>query len=91
MDQMVHFGPFWPEEVHFGPFRSANRTLAIPEFGGASSDASRSLFAQTIQADGILPEIILWPIQPGSFWLRQQSCNRDYVETSFPRRWSQAK
>ena len=24
-------GPFWPEEVHFGPFRSANRTLAIPE------------------------------------------------------------
>ena len=28
---MVHFGPCWPEEVHFGPFRSANRTLAIPE------------------------------------------------------------
>ena len=28
---MAHFGPFWPEEVHFGPFRSANRTLAIPE------------------------------------------------------------
>ena len=29
---MVHCGPFWPEEVHhFGPFRSANRTLAIPE------------------------------------------------------------
>ena len=28
---MVHFGPFWPEEVHFGPFMSANRTLAIPE------------------------------------------------------------
>ena len=28
---MVHFGPFWLEEVHFGPFRSANRTLAIPE------------------------------------------------------------
>ena len=26
-------GRFWPEEVHFGPFRSANRTLAIPEFG----------------------------------------------------------
>ena len=25
-------GPFWPEEVHFGPFRSANRTLAIPDF-----------------------------------------------------------
>ena len=24
-------GPFWPEEVHSGPFRSANRTLAIPE------------------------------------------------------------
>ena len=30
--KMVHFGQFWPEEVHFGPFRSANRTLAIPEF-----------------------------------------------------------
>ena len=28
---MVHFGPFWPEEVHFGLFRSANRTLATPE------------------------------------------------------------
>ena len=28
---MVHLGPFWPEEVHFGPFRSANRTLAIPD------------------------------------------------------------
>ena len=28
---MVHFGQFWPEEVHFGPFRSANRTLAVPE------------------------------------------------------------
>ena len=27
----VHFGPFWHGEVHFGPFRSANRTLAIPE------------------------------------------------------------
>ena len=24
-------GPFWPVEVHFGPFRSANRTLAIPD------------------------------------------------------------
>ena len=24
-------GPLWPEEVHFGPFRSANRTLAIPD------------------------------------------------------------
>ena len=24
-------GPFWPKEVQFGPFRSANRTLAIPE------------------------------------------------------------
>ena len=23
--------PFWPKEVHFGPFRSANRTLAMPE------------------------------------------------------------
>ena len=29
---LVHFGPFWLEEVHFGPFRSANRTLAVPEF-----------------------------------------------------------
>ena len=28
----VHFGPFWPKEVHFGPFRSANRTLATPEY-----------------------------------------------------------
>ena len=28
---MVHFGPFWPEEVHLVPLRSANRTLAIPE------------------------------------------------------------
>ena len=30
MDQNV---PFWPEEVYFGPFRSANRSLAIPDQG----------------------------------------------------------
>ena len=30
--KMVHFGLFWPEEDHFGPFRSANRTLATPDF-----------------------------------------------------------
>ena len=30
---MDHFGPFWLAGVHFGPFRSANRTLAIPEIG----------------------------------------------------------
>ena len=31
--KMDQHGPFWPEEAaaHFGPFRSANRTLAIPE------------------------------------------------------------
>ena len=29
---MDHFGQFWPEEIHFGPFRSANRTLAIPDY-----------------------------------------------------------
>ena len=29
---MVHLGPFWPDEVHFGPFRSANRTLATPDY-----------------------------------------------------------
>ena len=29
---LIHLGPSWPEEVNFGPFRSANRTLAIPEF-----------------------------------------------------------
>ena len=29
--KLVHFGPFWPEEAHFGPFRSANRTLSIPD------------------------------------------------------------
>ena len=28
---MEQNGPFWPAEVHFGPFRSANRTLAIPD------------------------------------------------------------
>ena len=26
------FGQFWPQEVHVGPFRSANRTLAIPNY-----------------------------------------------------------
>ena len=39
---MVRFGPFWPEEVHFGPFRSANRTLAIPD---KSRDSIRSIRA----------------------------------------------
>ena len=29
--KMDQNGPFWPEEVHFGPFRSANRTLVIPD------------------------------------------------------------
>ena len=29
---MDHLSQFWPKEVHFGPFRSANRTLAIPEY-----------------------------------------------------------
>ena len=29
---MVYFGPFWPKEVYLGSFRSANRTLATPEF-----------------------------------------------------------
>ena len=29
--KMDQIGPLWPKEVHFGPFRSANRTLAIPE------------------------------------------------------------
>ena len=30
--KMLHFGAFWPEGAHFGPFRSANRTLAIPDY-----------------------------------------------------------
>ena len=30
--EMDHFGPFWPKVVYCGPFRSANRTLAMPEF-----------------------------------------------------------
>ena len=33
---IIHFGPFWPEEIHFGPFRSANRSLAIPDFDNPS-------------------------------------------------------
>ena len=31
--KMDQNGPFWPEEVHFGPPKSANHTLAIPDFG----------------------------------------------------------
>ena len=31
--------PFWPEDVHFGPFRSANRTLAIPEKMSVCNDS----------------------------------------------------
>ena len=42
--KMVHVGPFWPEEVHFGPFRSANRTLAIPEFNLAVILTMQSFF-----------------------------------------------
>ena len=38
---MVHFGPFWPEEVHFGPFRSGNRTLVIPESNWGSHCQAR--------------------------------------------------
>ena len=36
-------GPFWPEEVHFGPFRSANRTLAIPEGRPQQSEEGKIL------------------------------------------------
>ena len=45
---MVHFGPFWPEEVHFGPFRSANRTLAIPDFGVGLPESLLSHFGVTL-------------------------------------------
>ena len=46
--KMVHFGLFWPEEVHFGPFRSANRTLAIPDWnrlGKQTFEPLTSLFS----------------------------------------------
>ena len=42
---MDHFGPFWPKELHFGPFRSANRTLAIPD-----CDRLRLLIASDLTA-----------------------------------------
>ena len=38
------------------------------------------MFAQTIQAGWILPEIILWPIQAGCLRLQQHSCSRDYMD-----------
>ena len=41
---MDHFGPFWPEEAHFGPFRSANRTLAIPETYLKIASESKDVF-----------------------------------------------
>ena len=41
---MVHFGPFWPQDVHFGPLKSANRTLAIPEFKGSTESRFPSRF-----------------------------------------------
>ena len=40
---MDHFGPFWPKEVHFGPFRSANRTLGIPELPSDKNDCESAI------------------------------------------------
>ena len=42
---MVHFGPFSPEEGHFGPFRSANRTLAIPEIRCSDENSENDEYA----------------------------------------------
>ena len=41
--KMVHFGPFRPEEVHLVPFRSANRTLAIPDLKKCETSAETIL------------------------------------------------
>ena len=40
--KMDQNGPFWSEEVHFVPFRSANRTLAIPEQPSSKDSRSRT-------------------------------------------------
>ena len=49
----VHFGQFWPQEVHFGPFRSANRTLAIPEFY-SNFEKTDSLTKFLVSSAGVL-------------------------------------
>ena len=40
-------GPFWAEEVYFGPFRSANRTLVIPEYRAMLPEAPAILFLRS--------------------------------------------
>ena len=46
--KMAHFGPLWLKDVHFGPFRSANRTLAIPEERvGEKEVFEKTVFEQT--------------------------------------------
>ena len=47
---MVHFGPFWSEEVHFGPFRSAKGTLAIPDL----TRVHRKFFSSKCFLEGFL-------------------------------------
>ena len=54
---MVHCGPFWPIEVQFGPFRSANRTLATPEYCDANGRRA------PIQMAGVLT---IFPFAQGS-------------------------
>ena len=42
-------GPFWSEEVHFGPFRSANRSLAIPDFPQEKKKRENSTDSQKLR------------------------------------------
>ena len=78
--KMVHFGPFWPEEVHFGPFRSANRTLAIPDFYGDIAQLSRDMLQNAYCNDSIAVSRDMGPLlerpcasqEGGSMLLRRE-------------------
>ena len=56
--KMVHFGPLWPVEVYFGPFRSANRTLAIPEFLSATRSRMEILTKENLVGAKIVPTAV---------------------------------
>ena len=56
--KMVHFGPFWPEEVYFGPSRSANRTQSLWPFLNKEcphKERNRGKQFETIRLCNVIP------------------------------------
>ena len=75
--KMVHFGPFWPDEVHLGPCMSANHALAIPDY-------SRRIWSPTRPAlsGGVDWWPLEWPVSSYSPNLPHRGFLRVFLRTS---------